>query len=161
MMKKRYWIAILCAVLALVLTVAAASADAGDVYGLATDASDLHNGDRIILVSDDGSYYQAMATDFSGMQVTVTDNTIIEQNGMLALTLTETEGGWLLASNDGYLAVDDDALAIVSDSADADPGVPLRRSRRHAAQTFPIFQRSRHLRSHPVYLDRNAVNMLK
>ena len=118
-MKKRYWIAILCAILTLVLTVAAASADAGDVYGLTTDASDLHNGDRIILVSDDGSYYQAMATDFSGMQVIVEDNTITEQDGMLALTLTETDGGWLLASNDGYLAVDGDALTIVPDSANA------------------------------------------
>ncbi len=118
-MKKRYWIAILCAVLALVLTVAAASADTGDVYGLMTDVNGLHDGDRIILVSDDGSNYQAMATDFSGMQVTLTDNTITEQNGMLALTLTETDGGWLLASNDEYLAVNGGALTIVSDSASA------------------------------------------
>ncbi len=118
-MKKRYWIAILCAVLALVLTVAAASADEGDVYGRMTDETDLHDGDRIILVSDDGSYYQAMATDFSGMQVIVTGNAITEQDGMLALTLTETEGGWLLAANDGYLAADGGALTIVSDQADA------------------------------------------
>ncbi len=118
-MKKRYWIAILCAVLALMLTVAAASADTGDVYGKMTDVNGLHDGDRIILVSDNGSNYQAMATDFSGIQVTITDTMITEQNGMLVLTLTETTGGWLLAANDGYLAVDGSALTFVTDSANA------------------------------------------
>ena len=48
-MKKRDWIVLICALLAVVLTVAAASADAGDEYKLTTDASELHNGDRIIL----------------------------------------------------------------------------------------------------------------
>ena len=118
-MKKRYWIAILCAILALVLTAAAASADTGDEYGLVTDASDLHDGDRIILVSDNGEYYQAMATDFSGVQVIVTNSSITEQDGMLVLTLTEASDGWLLAADGGYLSADGSLLTVVTDQADA------------------------------------------
>ncbi len=118
-MKKRYWFAILCAALALVLTLAAASADAGDEYKKMTDVSGLHDGDRIILVSDDGNYYQAMATDYSGVQVTVTDNTITEQSDMLVLTLAETEDGWFLAADGGYLSANSGSLVLVADQADA------------------------------------------
>ena len=118
-MKKRYWLAILCVMLALVLTVAAASADGGDEYKLMTDVSELHDGDRIILVSDNGEYYQAMATDFSGVQVIVTSNAITEQDGMLPLTLVETVGGWLLTADAGYLSADGNWLILATDQADA------------------------------------------
>ena len=118
-MKKRYWLAILCAILALALTVAAASADTGDDYKKMTDASGLHDGDKVIFVSDDGNNYQAMTTDFSGVQVTVTDNLITEQDGMLPMTLSEADGGWIFAADGGYLAVIEGALTVVPDQADA------------------------------------------
>ncbi len=116
-MKKRIWIPIVCLILMFALITSAAAE--GNVYELVTDVSQLASGDTITIVSDDGANYFAFGPDFSGVQIRISDGTVSEKDGMVRITPEETNGGWLLKTENGYFAVVTGTLSYVSDRADA------------------------------------------
>ncbi len=116
-MKKRLWITLIAAVLCMLLIGSAAAE--GNVYELVTDTSLLKDGDLITIVSDDGSNYFAFGTDFSGVQVKISDGNISQVSSMEPITAEQSGDGWLLKTAGGYFAVSGGTLLYTSDRASA------------------------------------------
>lgn len=77
------------------------------VFELLTDASDLHEGDEIIIVNQAKTHAMGAqsGTYRSRVSVTVTDDTISEpEEGVAVVTLEGQEGSWNLKVQDGYLS---------------------------------------------------------
>ena len=87
-------------------------------YTLVTADTQLNDGDEIIFVGDYNGYY-AMNNDFSGSEVTVTNNTISAPASTQSLRLTAVQGGWQLSDTNGYLCVVGSALSKTANAADA------------------------------------------
>lgn len=116
-MKKRFWLAIAAAVLCL-LVIGSAAAD-NDTFKPVTNGSDLRDGDKIILISDDGEGYFVPGADFSNVSITFSTTKVTETSAMLPFILNETSGGWILETNAGYVAVSGSALTFTDQKANA------------------------------------------
>lgn len=77
------------------------------VFELLTDASELKEGDQILLVNQAKDYAMgAQSTTYrERTPITVVDNTVSEPGeGVVVITLEGEEGSWNLKAGDGYLA---------------------------------------------------------
>ena len=115
-MKKRFWLVLAAAILSLLL-IGSAAADS-DSFKLVTNDSDLHDGDKIILVSDDGEGYYTVGANFANASVNY-GTTITETSSMLPFILHKTNGGWILETNGSYVTSSGSTLTLTSAKASA------------------------------------------
>ena len=115
-MKKRFWLVLAAAILSLLL-IGSAAADS-DSFKLVTNGSDLHDGDKIILVSDVGEGFYTVGANFANASVNY-GTTITETSSMLPFILHKTNGGWILETNGSYVASSGSTLTLTSAKASA------------------------------------------